>query len=138
MLTYRFGRLLAAILGKRIFFQKAGTAKNRTTLRRIKGNSRITVAFSAVNGDFYFLFDAGFGGIENSIKPVSFRLFAVLAAFRRILQTFVAEEYLLANRPNKVLTAINASNIFIFNIWLFSEGSQIKFFKIGRHGNITK
>ncbi len=89
--------ILLSVFRQRIHFQIAGAAKDRATLRRVKGDGRVAAAFGAVNGDFDFLFNARFTGGDNRVEPFILRLLAFLTAFWRILQPFVAEKYLLAD-----------------------------------------
>ena len=128
--------MTVAVGWQRVHFEKTGTAINRTTLRRIKGNGRVTIASGAINGDFDFLFDSGFVGGKNDVEPFIFRLFTILTAFRRIQQTFIPEEHLFANRPYKVFSTINAPDTRILKIRLDGKSRLIKFFEIVRQNLI--
>jgi hypothetical protein len=69
---------------------------------------------------------------EYGIEPFGFGLLAFAAALRRILQTFIAEKYLLADRPNEIASAVNTNDIRIFKVGFVGEGFLIKFFEIVR------
>jgi hypothetical protein len=63
---------------------------------------------SAIDGDFDFLFDAGGLRCLCGGNSLVFGLFAGLTSFRRVLQSFVVEKLLLADRPNKIQSAVYA------------------------------
>ena len=125
--------VLLPILRQRIHFKKAGAAVNRAILRREKRHGRVAAAFGAMDGDFDFMLNACFVGGENRIQPGVFGLFAILTSLRRILQTFVAEKFLLAARPDKIFFAVDAGNTRVFGIRLVGESFLCKFFEIGSH-----
>jgi hypothetical protein len=93
---------------------KAGAAIDWTPLRRIERHSRFASALRAPDGDFNLLANAGRLREQNRREAFVLRLFAGLAAFRGILQTFIAEELLLADCPYKIFAAVNAANQLIF------------------------
>ncbi len=97
-------------------FDITRTAENRATLRGVKRNGSSAIASRAEDRNFDSLFHAGFLGGGNGGNAVVFFAFAVAAAFRRILQTFIAEKNLLADRPEKFLAAIDAGNLSVIEI----------------------
>jgi hypothetical protein len=112
-----------------VHFDITRAAKNRATLRRVKGNGRSLVAAGAKNGDFDSLFDAGGLSRADCSYPVVFVAFAVTAAFRRILQTFIAEKNLLADRPEKFPSAVDAGNLSVVKIGFVRANFLLRFFK---------
>ena len=87
--------------------KETSSAIDGTVLRRIKRNCCVSVAFGAMNGDFDFLFDSCLRRGLRGGDAFVFGLLASATAFRWISQAFVAEKFLFADSPNKILTAVN-------------------------------
>ncbi len=107
------------------FFKEARAAQNRTTLRRIEGNSCVRIAFGAMNGDFDSLSDSGFAGGKYGGDAFVFCIFAITTAFWRICQPFVAEKHLFADSPNKLRIAVNTEHLFIEKFFCFRRTSAV-------------
>jgi hypothetical protein len=123
-------KLLATVEKFRIHFQIARTAIDGTTLRRVKRNGCVTIASGTINGDLNSLLNAdGLRGGNRSDSFI-FGLFAFPTAFGRVLQTFVAEKSLFADRPNKIAPAINTQNIYIYKICTVGASLLIELIKI--------
>jgi hypothetical protein len=73
-------------------------------------------ALGAGHGHFDPLFDSRNLGGGDCRQPIIFRLFAGLATFRFILQTFVVEKDLLAGCPDEWLAAIDAGDRSILKV----------------------
>jgi hypothetical protein len=73
-------------------------------------------ALGAGDGNFDPLFDSGNLGCGDRCQPIVLGLFARLATFRLVLQTFVVKKDLLAGRPNERLAAIDASDRSILKV----------------------
>lgn len=112
-----------------MFFKITTAAQNRTSLRRVKRDGRVRLAFCTMNGDLDPLFNAGSLRGGDRGDPFVFRLFTILASFRRIRQTFIAEKRLFSDRPDKILPAVNAMYIFILKVLLVGKGFFVKFFQ---------
>jgi hypothetical protein len=125
-----FSAAVAAFQNVGIHFDKTRTAKDRTTLRRIKRNGRIFIAAGAIDGDFDALFDSGGLRGGNRSDAFIFGLLAFSTAFRRVSQTFVAEENLLADCPQKLVSAIDTGNVFVKKISIIGKSFLIKLFKV--------
>ena len=91
----------------RIHFQEAGPAKDGPALRWIKRDGRGLITTSTGDGDLNALLHARCLGRGYGCKAFILRLFAFLTTFRRILEALIAEELLLAGRPNEVASAVD-------------------------------
>jgi hypothetical protein len=88
----------------------ARAAVDGATLRRVERDCRLLSAVRALDGDFDALPDAGRLGGGDGSKPVILGLLAGLAPLRLVSQSFIVKEELLAPRPDKLLTTVNAEN----------------------------
>jgi hypothetical protein len=73
-------------------------------------------ALGASDSNFDPLFDSGNLGCRDRRQPIVLCLFAWLATFRFVLQTFVMKKDLLAGRPNERLVAIDAGDGSILKV----------------------
>jgi hypothetical protein len=73
-------------------------------------------ALSASDGNFDPLFDSGNLGRGDRRQPIVLCLFAWLAPFRFVLQTFVMKKDLLAGGPDKRLAAIDTVDRSILKV----------------------
>lgn len=108
MFTSAVNQLFVRRQQRGIQFQKTRTAINGPALGRIERHGRIAAALGA--GDRYFdpLFDAEFlGGVDGGDTFI-LRLFARLAAFRRVFQILIVKELLFARGPDEITAAIDA------------------------------
>jgi len=96
--------------------EKAGSAIDRASLGRKKGHSSLFSALGARHGHFDPLFDSGNLGRGDCRQPIIFRVFAGLATFGFVLQTFVVEKDLLTGRPDEWLAAIDAGDRSILKV----------------------
>jgi len=102
--------------GHRPAGEEAGSAKDRATLRRIKGNRGLFAALGAGHSYLNALLDSGNLGRGDRRQPIILRMFARLASFGFVLQTFVVKEDLFAGRPNEWLAAIDACDRSILKV----------------------
>ena len=96
--------------------KKTRAAKYGPSLRRIKRDGGLLAALGAVHSHFNALLDSGDLGRGYRRKAVILSLFAGLTTLWFVLQTFVVKENLLANSPNKWLTAIDARDRSILKV----------------------
>ena len=73
-------------------------------------------ALGAGHNYFNALLDSGNLGGGNRCQTIILRMFAGLAAFRFVLETFVVKEDLFADRPNEWLAAIDACDRSILKV----------------------
>jgi hypothetical protein len=73
-------------------------------------------ALCAGHSHFNPLLDSGNLGRGNRRQSIILSLFAGFATFGFVLQTLVMKEYLLADRPNEWLTAIDARDRSILKV----------------------
>jgi hypothetical protein len=73
-------------------------------------------ALGAGDGNFDPLFASGKVGRGDSSEPIILSLFAWLATFRFVLETFVVKKDLLAGSPNERLGAIDAGDRSILKV----------------------
>jgi hypothetical protein len=125
-----FAVAVAAFQNVRVHFDKARAAKDGATLRRIKWNGRVFIAAGAIDGDFDALFDSGGLRGSNRSDAFVFGLLAFSTAFWRVSQTFVTEENLFADCPQKLVSAIDTGNVFIKKISIIGKSLLIKLFKV--------
>jgi hypothetical protein len=76
----------------------------------------LLAALGAVHSHFNALLDSGDLGRGYRRQAIILSLFAGLTTFRFVLQTLVVKEHLLANSPNKWLTAIDARDRSILEV----------------------
>jgi hypothetical protein len=88
--------------------QEAGSAIDWSSLRRIKGNGSLSPTLRAGHSHFDPLLDAGNLGRRDCRQAIILGLFAWLATFGLVLQTFVVKKNLFTHSPNEWLTAIDA------------------------------
>ncbi len=98
----------------RVHFEETRTAIDGATLRRVERYGCVAFAIGAVDGDFDFLFDTGGFGGGDWRDALVFGLLATFTAFGRILQSFIVIKSLFACCPNKILSAVNTQNTYIF------------------------
>jgi len=89
---------------------EAGTAVDWPPLRGIKRHRRLLTALSAGHVHFDFLFSPGNLRRGDGGQSIVLGLLARLAALGFILQTFVMKKHLLADSPDELLVAIDASD----------------------------
>ncbi len=99
--------------------QKARTAIDRTSLRRIKRDGGLLPALRTLHRDFDSLSHSRCLCCRNCRKAFVFCLLTRLASFWFVLEAFVVEEHLLAGCPDKVLVTVDTPNrlILIFAVW---------------------
>jgi len=102
--------------GHRPAGEEAGSAKDRATLRRIKGHRRLFAALGAGHSYLNALLDSGRLGRGDRRQPIILRMFAGLASFGFVLQTFIVKEDLFAGRPNEWLAAIDACDRSVLKV----------------------
>ena len=96
--------------------EKAGSAIDRASLRRIERHGGLVAALGASHRYLDPLLDSGNLGGRDCGQPIILRVFAGLATFRFVLQTFVVKKTLLAGSPNEWLATIDAGNRSILKI----------------------
>ena len=90
--------------------EKAGAAIDGASLRRVERYGGLLAALGAGHSYFNPLLGPGSLGRRDCRQPIIFCMFAGLATFRFVLQTFVVEKNLLAGGPNECLATIDAGN----------------------------
>ena len=88
--------------------QEAGAAVNGPPLRRIKGHRCLLSALRALHRDFDALTDSGRLSRRDRRQSLVLCLLAGLTTLGFVLQSLIVKEDLLAARPDKVVTAIDA------------------------------
>jgi hypothetical protein len=96
--------------------QETGAAKNGATLRRIEGNGRLLAALGALHGDLYTLAYPRSLGCGDGRQSFVLGLLAWLAALGLVPQSLVLKKELLARRPDKTLSAIDAVERAVFEL----------------------
>jgi hypothetical protein len=98
--------------------EKAGTAEDRATLRRVERDGRLLAALRTLHGDFDALpHPCGLRGGDGG-QPLILGLLAGLATLRLVPQSLVVKEELFTSRPDEILTTINAEYRTILKFYL--------------------
>jgi hypothetical protein len=122
--------LLAAVEDLRIELEKARAAIYRATLRRIKRHGRRRAAAGASDRNFDSLSNARRLRESKRSKPLILGLLTLCATLGRVLELLIAEKDLFADRPGKILAAVDATNTTILEFGsLWRNGGPAKSIK---------